>query len=101
MKTISILALLLFSGALSANDSTARMQLKKAKNNAIVSMITTFTGSIVAYSGAINLDPATTNVGLVMICGGAILGTVATYQYYSAQIEARLGYKSVGLTIRF
>jgi hypothetical protein len=101
MKTILTIIALLLIGSASANDSTARAQLKKAKTNAGLSLATTFVGTIVAYNGAINLNPTTTNVGLLMICGGAVLGTVATYQYYSAQIEARIGIKSVGIRIRF
>ena len=101
MRTILTIIALLIAGSASANDSTARVQLKKAKTNAALSLATTFVGSIVAYQGAISLNPSTTNVGLVMICGGAILGTVATYQYYNAQVEAQVGIKSVGVRIRF
>ena len=101
MKTILTIIALLLMGSASANDSTARVQLKKAKTNAMLSLTCTFVGSVIAYNGAINLNPTTTNTGIVFICGGAILGTVATYQYYSSQIEARLGYKSVGIRIRF
>jgi hypothetical protein len=101
MKTALTILLILFSVNLSANDSTARVQLKKAKTNAAFSLVTTFVGCVIAYNGATKLNPTTTNTGLVFIAGGAILGTVATYQYYSSLIEARLGYKSVGITIRF
>lgn len=101
MKTILTIIAMLIASKTMANDSTARVQMNKAKTNAILSLTSTFIGSVMVYKGIVDYNPQTTNAG-VLLCGvGAILGTVATYQYYNAQIEARLGYKSVGVRIRF
>lgn len=101
MKTILTIIALLLASKTMANDSTARLQMTKAKNNAILSLTSTFIGSVMVYKGIVDLNPSTTNAG-VALCGvGAILGTVATYHYYNAQVEARLGYKSVGIRIKF
>lgn len=101
MKTIlTIIALILSSKAM-ANDSTARVQLQKAKTNAIASLCFTTVGSFAVYKGIVELKPGLTNFGVLCALTGAICGTVATYQYYNAQVEARLGYKSVGIRIKF
>lgn len=97
----SLIILLTIATAVKGNDSTAKAQLSKAKTNAGIGIATTAIGCVLVYNGILKLNQAQTNLGLLACGAGAVFCTVATFQYQSAQVEARLGFKSMGLTIKF
>lgn len=97
----SLIAMLLIAITAKANDSTAKVTLQKAKVNASIGLAATLIGSVVVYDGILKYSPQQTNIGLLFCGAGAIFGTVAMYQYQTAQVEARLGLKSVSIRVKF
>ena len=101
MKYILTILLMIAASQAQANDSTARVHLTKAKNNLLYSGLSTIVGSTMIYGGIINEDPTLTSMGYLASAIGVGFALSSAHHYNVANIEARIGYKNVGIRIRF